>query len=105
MLAERGLVMTHCSAGAPLAHGGVTEGLAVLLDEGSELSLLIAEVDTILCDAAATLLRSPPPPPVTGCALAGPPSPVRSRAMSVRPWSAPAPDVRAVQRGPPRART
>jgi hypothetical protein len=105
MLAERGLVMMPCSAGAPVADGGVTEGSAVLVDDGPELSLLIAEVDTILCDAAATLLRPPPSPPVTARALAGPRSPGRSGAISGQPWSAPAPDVHAVQRGPPRART
>jgi hypothetical protein len=105
MLAERVLVMTHRSTGAPLAQGGVTEGSAAVLDEGSELSLLIAEVDAILADAAATLLRPPPSQLVIGCALAVPGSPGRSRAISVQPWSAPAPDVRAVQRGPPRAHT
>ncbi len=107
MRTERGLVMMQCGRGAAAAPGTVSDGsvsqAAVLLDEGPELSVLIAEVDAILCDAAATLLRPPPSPQLSGCALVAPPSSGRSYAVSVQAWSAPAPDVRAVQRSPPRA--
>ncbi|OBB98655.1 hypothetical protein [Mycobacterium sp. 852002-40037_SCH5390672] len=99
--------MTHGSTGAPPAPCVVTERPAdkqeaLPLDADQELFVLIAEVDAILCDAAATLLRRPPAPPVTGCALLGPRSPGRSWKLPAQHWNAPAPDVRAVQRGPPR---
>lgn len=108
MLTERGLAATHCSTGTAEAGPTATEGLevrpvALLLDDGPELSGLIAEVDAILCDAAASLLRPPASRKVAGCALVLPRSPGRSWAVSVQPWRAPAPEVRAVQRSPPQA--
>ena len=107
MLTERGFAMPRCGMGAAAALRTASEGLAVppsavLPDEDPGLCLLIAEVDAILCDAAATLLR-PASPPVAGCALVGPPSVGRDGTVIVQRWSAPAPDVRAVQRSPPRA--
>jgi hypothetical protein len=100
--------MTHCSTGAAVAPRAVTEGFtvrpdALLLDDGPELSGLIAEVDAILCEAAASLLRPPPSRRLAACALVVPRSPGRSWAVSLQPWRAPTPEVRAVQRGPPRA--
>ncbi|OBH53559.1 hypothetical protein [Mycobacterium sp. E2479] len=101
MLTERLLVMTHNGTGAGAVPDGSMVQAAALVDEGSALSVLIAEVDAILCDAAASLLCPPPSPPVAGCALAGPRTSGRFRVISGRPWTAPAPDVRAVQRSPP----
>lgn len=82
--------MTRCSAGAAVA-------------EGPALAGLIAEVEAILCDAAARLRRPPPSRQLIGCALAAPRSPGGPWAVSLQPWSTPPPDVRAVQRSPPRA--
>jgi len=100
--------MTHCSTETATAPRTGTEGFAVRpaalsVDDGPELSGLIAEVDAILCDAAASLLRPPASRRVAGCALVLPGSPGRSWTVSLQPWPAPAPEVRAVQRSPPRA--
>lgn len=108
MLTERKSVTTYGSTGVAATPCTVAEGFAVrptalLVDEGLGLCELIAEVDAILCDAAASLLRPPPSRQVAGCALAAPRSPGRSWAVTPQPWSAPTPDVRAVQRSPPRA--
>lgn len=107
MLTERKSVTTYRSTGAAATPCTVAEGFAVppatlLLDEDPELCELIAEVDAILRDAVARLLRRPPSRQVTGCcAAAAPRSPSRSWAVMLHRWSAPAPDVRAVQRSPP----
>lgn len=108
MLTESGLAMTHCSTGAAVAPRTVTEDFALraaalLLDESPELTGLFAEVDAILRDAAAALLRPPPSRRVAGCALVAPRSPGPTWAVTPQPWSAPTPDVHAVQRSPPRA--
>ncbi|MEE3751975.1 hypothetical protein [Mycobacterium intracellulare] len=106
MLTERGLVMTHRGTGTA-APGTVIEAApgqqtGLLLGDDAEVSVLMAEVDAILCAASVTLLRRPPAPPVAGCALLGPRSPGRSWEVCAPPWRAPAPNVRAVQRSPPR---
>ncbi|WP_155764499.1 hypothetical protein [Mycobacterium intracellulare] len=106
MLTERELVTTHCGTGTA-APGTDTEGspdrqTGLLLADDPEVATLIAEVDAILCAASVTLLRRPPAPPVVGCALLGPRSPGRSWEVRAQPWRAPASNVRAVQRSPPR---
>jgi len=96
MLTERGLVLAHRSTGTASVPATVTEAssdqqTALVLDDVPEVSVLIAEVDAILCAAAVTLLRRPPAPPVAGCALIGPRSPGRSPEICAQPWNAPAP--------------
>lgn len=63
---------------------------------------LFADVDAILCAAAARLVRRrrPPAPPVTGCARPEPWSAGRSWQGSAAWWRVPAHPVRAVQRSP-----
>lgn len=74
---------------------------ALLLDDDPSVIVLFAEVDAILCAAAACSPRRPPAPPAAGCAPRGPRPAGRTSTPRQRRWASPAGDVLAVQRSPP----
>lgn len=74
---------------------------SVVADDPSLVVELFAEVDAILCAAAAALCR-PPAPPVIGCALREPRCAGRCyHPLSPRPRSGPVRRVDPMQRSPP----
>jgi hypothetical protein len=76
----------------------------VVTNDPSPVLALFAEVDAILCEAAAGLRRRPAPPAI-GCALDEPRCAGRSWHLHTpRPRNAPAERVDPMQRSPPRRR-
>ncbi|WP_142239368.1 hypothetical protein [Mycobacterium sp. ST-F2] len=76
----------------------------VVTNDPSPDIALFAEVDAILCEAAATLRRRPAPPAI-GCALDEPRCAGRPwHSHTPRPRNAPATRVYPMQRSPPQRR-
>jgi hypothetical protein len=94
---------TQCGAlGASVNDDPAAErGLDQLVE--AEVIALFAEIDAILCAAAARMIppRRPPAPPATGCAPCGPRSAGRPWRGSAARWGVPVRPVRALPRSPP----
>src|SRR5271166_2661003 len=104
MLTKSGSVCMPCGAvAAPVNSCCPAEHILDQWEQDSAVVALLAEVDAILCAAAARLIPHcrPPAPPVTGWALRGPRSAGRFWVTSATRWDAPHYPVRAVQRSPP----
>ncbi|MCP9273597.1 hypothetical protein NM203_15515 [Mycolicibacterium sp. CAU 1645] len=98
--------MRHYTVAAPAPQTpeeATRQQCGLLPDDDPSVTVLFAEVDAILCAAAAACSpRRPPAPPAAGCVLRGPRPAGRTSMRTRRRWTSPVGDVLAVQRSPPK---